>query len=144
MSNMWTLTLRGSTFLPWCTPIQNTFQGFMIFLLLWFFLLYHILKIKSHQQNHYGSMRFGHYKACCKHRSLGVWLEFNDSIVTQEHNPERIKSSSNYILFYIRRGIYWAVLKHFYKKNIFDNNIVGIKMIKMLVYWLHFGRVYLL
>ncbi|BGP01124.1 Ubiquitin carboxyl-terminal hydrolase [Rhodotorula toruloides ATCC 204091] len=52
--------------------------------------------------NHFGGLGGGHYTAFAKNPENGKWYDFDDSRVT-EINPERVKSSAAYLLFYRRR-----------------------------------------
>ncbi|BGP25693.1 ubiquitin carboxyl-terminal hydrolase [Rhodotorula toruloides] len=52
--------------------------------------------------NHFGGLGGGHYTAFAKNPENGLWYDFDDSRVT-EINPERVKSSAAYLLFYRRR-----------------------------------------
>ncbi|EST09018.1 Peptidase C19, ubiquitin-specific peptidase, DUSP domain protein [Kalmanozyma brasiliensis GHG001] len=53
--------------------------------------------------NHFGGLGGGHYTAFAKSPSDGKWYEFDDSSVRPVANPETVKSSSAYLLFYRRR-----------------------------------------
>lgn len=53
--------------------------------------------------NHLGGLGGGHYTAYCWNPNTRQWFGFNDSMVTPVHNPENIKSSAAYLLFYRRR-----------------------------------------
>ena len=55
--------------------------------------------------NHYGSLAFGHYTACCK-SSDGGWYDFNDSSVSKITHESEIVSKSAYVLYYKRRDFY--------------------------------------
>jgi ubiquitin carboxyl-terminal hydrolase 4/11/15 len=52
--------------------------------------------------NHMGGMGGGHYTAYAKNYIDGNWYSFNDSSVSMA-NPDSIKSSSAYLLFYQRK-----------------------------------------
>ncbi|GAA5864946.1 hypothetical protein JCM3774_003920 [Rhodotorula dairenensis] len=52
--------------------------------------------------NHFGGLGGGHYTAFAKNPENGRWYDFDDSRVT-EINPDRVKSSAAYLLFYRRR-----------------------------------------
>lgn len=52
--------------------------------------------------NHFGGLGGGHYTAFAKNPENGRWYDFDDSRVT-EINPERVKSSAAYLLFYRRK-----------------------------------------
>lgn len=53
--------------------------------------------------NHFGGLGGGHYTAFAKSPADGKWYEFDDSSVRPMANPEQVKSSSAYLLFYRRR-----------------------------------------
>lgn len=53
--------------------------------------------------NHFGGLGGGHYTAFAKSPADGKWYEFDDSSVRPVANPETVKSSSAYLLFYRRR-----------------------------------------
>ncbi|EPQ26366.1 uncharacterized protein PFL1_06014 [Pseudozyma flocculosa PF-1] len=53
--------------------------------------------------NHFGGLGGGHYTAYAKSPADGKWYEFDDSSVRPVPNPETVKSSSAYLLFYRRR-----------------------------------------
>ena len=53
--------------------------------------------------DHFGGLGGGHYTACAKNHIDGKWYKFDDSRSSEVHNPESIKASSNYVLFYIRK-----------------------------------------
>ncbi|PWZ01155.1 UCH-domain-containing protein [Testicularia cyperi] len=53
--------------------------------------------------NHFGGLGGGHYTAFAKNPADGKWYEFDDSSVRPVANPETVKSSSAYLLFYRRR-----------------------------------------
>mmetsp|Transcript_31098 Transcript_31098/g.47493 ORF Transcript_31098/g.47493 Transcript_31098/m.47493 type:complete len:110 (-) Transcript_31098:16-345(-) len=53
--------------------------------------------------NHFGSLNGGHYTAFGKNDIDGKWYNFNDSSVGRA-NPESVRSSAAYILFYKRRN----------------------------------------
>ncbi|KAN0061922.1 hypothetical protein ACQY0O_005917 [Thecaphora frezii] len=53
--------------------------------------------------NHFGGLGGGHYTAYAKNPSDGKWYEFDDSSVRPVPDPETVKSSSAYLLFYRRR-----------------------------------------
>ncbi|GAA5987460.1 hypothetical protein JCM10908_001963 [Rhodotorula pacifica] len=52
--------------------------------------------------NHFGGLGGGHYTAFAKNPENSRWYDFDDSRVT-EINPDRVKSSAAYLLFYRRR-----------------------------------------
>ncbi|GAA5907514.1 hypothetical protein JCM8208_001400 [Rhodotorula glutinis] len=52
--------------------------------------------------NHFGGLGGGHYTAFAKNHENGRWYDFDDSRVS-EIQPDRIKSSAAYLLFYRRR-----------------------------------------
>ncbi|GAA6010099.1 hypothetical protein JCM10207_007558 [Rhodosporidiobolus poonsookiae] len=52
--------------------------------------------------NHFGGLGGGHYTAFAKNPDNGRWYDFDDSRVS-EIQPERVKSSAAYLLFYRRR-----------------------------------------
>eukprot|EP00003_Mantamonas_plastica_P023680 TRINITY_DN4296_c0_g1_i4.p1 TRINITY_DN4296_c0_g1~~TRINITY_DN4296_c0_g1_i4.p1 ORF type:complete len:555 (+),score=232.01 TRINITY_DN4296_c0_g1_i4:504-2168(+) len=54
--------------------------------------------------NHYGNMGFGHYTAFARNKDDGAWYEYDDSRVTRVNDPENIKTSAAYVLFYERRS----------------------------------------
>ena len=53
--------------------------------------------------NHYGGLGGGHYTAYCKMPDDGQWHTFDDSSVS-DMDPEEVKSTAAYVLFYRRRG----------------------------------------
>ncbi|KAG0151750.1 hypothetical protein CROQUDRAFT_56628 [Cronartium quercuum f. sp. fusiforme G11] len=54
--------------------------------------------------NHFGGLGGGHYTAFAKNVEDGKWHNFDDSQVSEVANPEKIKSSAAYLLFYRRRS----------------------------------------
>ncbi|GAA5868046.1 hypothetical protein JCM1840_003663 [Sporobolomyces johnsonii] len=53
--------------------------------------------------NHFGGLGGGHYTAFAKNPENNKWYDFDDSRVTELHNPDRVKSPAAYLLFYRRR-----------------------------------------
>ncbi|GAA5927369.1 hypothetical protein JCM1841_002219 [Sporobolomyces salmonicolor] len=53
--------------------------------------------------NHFGGLGGGHYTAFAKNPENNKWYDFDDSRVSELHNPDRVKSSAAYLLFYRRR-----------------------------------------
>ncbi len=54
--------------------------------------------------NHSGTLGYGHYTAVAKNKKTNLWYEFNDSIVTKI-DPDKVCTSSAYVLFYKRKDI---------------------------------------
>jgi len=53
--------------------------------------------------NHFGSLGGGHYVAYAKNKNDKKWYKFDDSSVTKTEES-RVKTSSAYVLFYMRRS----------------------------------------
>ncbi|KAJ2515348.1 hypothetical protein GGI11_003788 [Coemansia sp. RSA 2049] len=53
--------------------------------------------------NHFGGLGGGHYTAYARSPEDDKWYEFNDSRVTEVADPEEVKTSAAYLLFYRRR-----------------------------------------
>lgn len=53
--------------------------------------------------NHYGNMGFGHYTAYAKNPLDNEWYDFDDSHVTQVHDPSKVVTEAAYNLFYRRK-----------------------------------------
>ncbi|KAJ2156060.1 hypothetical protein GGF46_005435 [Coemansia sp. RSA 552] len=68
--------------------------------------------------NHYGGLGGGHYTAYAKNPEDGQWYDFNDSHVSPVGDPESIKTSAAYMLFYRLKEPSTAVEKidHFVKE----------------------------
>lgn len=54
--------------------------------------------------NHFGGLGGGHYTAFAKNPDDGQWYNYDDSSVRPVSNPESVKSSAAYLLFYRRRS----------------------------------------
>ncbi|KAF2076939.1 hypothetical protein CYY_001777 [Polysphondylium violaceum] len=53
--------------------------------------------------NHYGSMGGGHYTAYAKNHTENKWFKFDDSHVSEVHDPNNVETEAAYVLFYRRR-----------------------------------------
>lgn len=53
--------------------------------------------------NHYGGLGGGHYTSSARNAEDGKWYYFDDSSVRPISNPEEVKGSAAYLLFYRRR-----------------------------------------
>lgn len=53
--------------------------------------------------NHFGGLGGGHYTSCAKNVEDGRWYYFDDSHVRPIHDPNEVKGSAAYLLFYRRR-----------------------------------------
>ena len=53
--------------------------------------------------NHFGGLGGGHYTAFAKNPVNGLWYNFDDSSVRPVAQPESVKTSAAYLLFYRRR-----------------------------------------
>lgn len=53
--------------------------------------------------NHFGGLGGGHYTAFAKNPADGHWYNFDDSCVRPVSDPDMVKSSAAYLLFYRRR-----------------------------------------
>ena len=53
--------------------------------------------------NHYGGLGGGHYTAYAKNHENGKWYDFDDSRVSEVHNPASVVTKAGYLLFYRRR-----------------------------------------
>ncbi|KAL9656475.1 hypothetical protein ABK040_005239 [Willaertia magna] len=55
--------------------------------------------------DHYGGLGGGHYTAVARNHLDGKWYKFDDSRAGEVSSVENIKSSSNYVLFYVRKKL---------------------------------------
>jgi ubiquitin carboxyl-terminal hydrolase 4/11/15 len=55
--------------------------------------------------NHYGGLGGGHYTAFAINRNDQKWYSFDDRSVSKVSNPESVKTSAAYVLFYRRRDM---------------------------------------
>ena len=53
--------------------------------------------------NHYGALGGGHYTAFAKNANSRKWFKFDDSSVSEVHDPQQVITPAAYILFYRRR-----------------------------------------
>ncbi|KAJ2064415.1 hypothetical protein GGI08_002382 [Coemansia sp. S2] len=54
--------------------------------------------------NHYGGLGGGHYTAYARNPEDNTWYDFNDSSVSEVHEPESVKTAAAYMLFYRLRS----------------------------------------
>jgi len=54
--------------------------------------------------NHYGGMGGGHYTAYAKNKEDNKWYTFDDSHVSSIPDPERVKTTAAYVLFYRKQS----------------------------------------
>ncbi|KAJ2356222.1 hypothetical protein GGF43_002208 [Coemansia sp. RSA 2618] len=54
--------------------------------------------------NHYGGMGGGHYTAYALNPEDNKWYDFNDSSVSEVHDPDSVKTTAAYMLFYRLRA----------------------------------------